>query len=86
VQSPAPAQSPTPAPFTAESEPSTIPPSPLDSVISDDDIVSSQCYSTDSFFGDDLDPISLDDLVFDGIPFPDDITVPDDAFDGLCMF
>jgi hypothetical protein len=55
-------------------------------VISDDDIVSSQCYSTDSFFGDDLDPISLDDLVFDGIPFPDDITVPDDAFDGLCMF
>ena len=82
-------QSPSPAEPTTDPEPSTTSPaSPLDSVISDDEFLqseSSPIYSTDSFLGDDLEPISFDDLVFDGITLPDDISVPDDAFDSLYM-
>jgi c-ets proto-oncogene protein len=81
------------SPACAEPKPepeSTTPPSPLDSVISDDGFFQSQSssiYSSsiDSFLGDDLDTIGFDDLVFDGITLPDDIAVPDDAFDSLYM-
>jgi c-ets proto-oncogene protein len=82
-------ETPVPSPDCAQPkcEPEPIPPpSPLDSVISDDDLFLSQSspiYSTDSFLDDDLQTIGFDDLVFD-ITVPDDI-VPDDAFDSLYM-
>ena len=69
------------------SKPAT-PPSPLDSVISDDEVLlstSTSVYSSESFLGDDLATIGFDDLYFDNFPVPDDITVPDDAFDNLYM-
>ncbi|XP_028401479.1 protein c-ets-1-A-like [Dendronephthya gigantea] len=65
------------SPYTeSSSDPElSIPPSPLDSVISNDDVLS-----------DDLRTIGFDDLVFDDITVPDDIIAPDDVFDNLYMF
>ena len=64
----------------SEPEPNILP-SPLDSVI----YQSSSIYSTDSFFGDNLETIGLKDIFVDGM-VPDPIVVPDDAFDSYNMF
>ena len=87
VQSPA-CSKPQPEPESSPSIEPPSPPSPLDSVISDDELLlpqTSPLYSPESFLGDDLATIGFDDLYFDGIPVPDDISVPDDTFDHLYM-
>ena len=88
VEKETPVSSPVPVEPSMESEVKS-PASPLDSVISDDDILNSQCnsvYSPESFLGEELDTIGIDDLVFDDITVPDDLAVPDDCFDNLPFF